>query len=251
MKIYHGASEKQLKDILQNGIRPRSETGVSNWEHTSESNPDAVYLTKAYAGYFAACASQGEDRWVIIEIDTEKLDKNLFYPDEDFIAQAMKNDKTAQEDAEPGSWGMISKMLDLNELTTLVRDHIEDFQHLWVESLEYLGNCCYIGSVPVEAITRIGLFDPKSNWEMAMAAQDPTITTLNYQICGDHYQALTRWLVGDKLTPKEYEGQLYEMKKSAPIPGAYEGYDFDTHTQKMLDNQQIEIIIPEKEKAHA
>lgn len=242
MKLYHGASEKQLEDIKQNGIRPRSETGVSNWEHTSESNPDAVYLTTAYAGYFAAQAAKEGERWMIIEIDADKLDPDLFRPDEDFVAQSMKNDKEGQENAEPGSWGSIAKMLSLNELTGFVRDHIDDFAYLWSDSLNYLGNCCYIGAVPVDAITKIGLFDPKSNWEIAMAAQDPTITMLNYQICGEHYQALSRWLIGEHLTPQQYEGKLYEMRKSVSLPNAYEGYDFDTHTQKMLDNQQIEII---------
>jgi len=60
MLLYHGTSEAALKDILKEGIMPRTLKGQrsGNWRHTVTSNPKAVYLTDTYAAYFALVASE-------------------------------------------------------------------------------------------------------------------------------------------------------------------------------------------------
>lgn len=57
MRLYHGTTEAVARAALAQGLAPRALTRAKgNWDK-HPSNPHAVYLTTAYAGYFAACAS--------------------------------------------------------------------------------------------------------------------------------------------------------------------------------------------------
>ena len=93
MLLYHGTSEARWNDIVAKGaIIPRGKTKLGNWKHTIESNPKCVYMTDAYAGYFAINAIEvpkddSEVRAAIIEIDTDRLDAFNLVPDEDAIEQ--------------------------------------------------------------------------------------------------------------------------------------------------------------------
>ena len=71
------------------GLRPRKLTGKSNWKHIVESNPSLIYLTTAYAPYYALCAVDGNkgEKIAIVEIETDLLNESNFRPDEDFIEQ--------------------------------------------------------------------------------------------------------------------------------------------------------------------
>ena len=72
MKLYHGTTEAVARKALREGLRTRSETGsTGNWQHTVSSPTDRVYLTEAYAPYFAHAAQPDdvplpEQRWAII-----------------------------------------------------------------------------------------------------------------------------------------------------------------------------------------
>jgi hypothetical protein len=82
MKIYHGTTAKVAKQSLKHGLHPRIIHGNSNWKHSdTESNPYMVYLTTAYAPYFALNAIGDKDtHFGIVEIDLDKLDKFALYP---------------------------------------------------------------------------------------------------------------------------------------------------------------------------
>ena len=55
MLLYHGTSERVAKLALKQGLWPRRDLNdEGNWDHTVESSPVHVYLTRAYAPYFAA-----------------------------------------------------------------------------------------------------------------------------------------------------------------------------------------------------
>lgn len=60
--LYHGTSSKYLPSILREGIKPRKLTRQSNWKTTIESRNDMVYLTNAYALYFAICSLRQKKR---------------------------------------------------------------------------------------------------------------------------------------------------------------------------------------------
>jgi len=172
-----------------------------NWEHTVQSNPAMVYLTAAYAPYYAACVTDTDkERIAIIEIDLAKLDKEKLYPDEDFIEQALRGRKLGNSD-------------DMKKRTLYVRKHIGDWQQAWEKSLQYLGNVAFKGAVPAEAITKIVAFDPKSNPSMFVDLLNPTITLANYKWCGEKYRALTGWFFGGKVDP-------VLVAFSVPIPHA-------------------------------
>jgi hypothetical protein len=183
MKLYHGTDGRNIKRMLRDGIHPRKITRKNNWGHSVSSNPHAVYLTTAYAGYFAMLAAK-TSLLGILEIDSSRLDKELFRPDEDFIEQAAR--KTDE---------------GMKERTKHFRDNIEDYSHLWKKSLEYLGTCSYAGNIPPSAITRASTFDYKKNRYIARELLDPTITIANFRFCADKYQALTSWLIGDDIEP--------------------------------------------------
>ncbi|MGW8177299.1 MAG: hypothetical protein ACWGQW_00660, partial [bacterium] len=63
MKLYHGTSARVARKAGQQGLKPRGKR-KSNWDVPSRS--DLVYLTLAYAAYFAAVASKPKEKWGIV-----------------------------------------------------------------------------------------------------------------------------------------------------------------------------------------
>lgn len=200
MLLYHGTKASVARKALTEGLRPRSETGLpSHWEENkAPSNPDAIYLTVAYAGYFAHAADEDGEGWGIVEVDTDRLDASLFVPDEDFLEQATRNQEVPSDDP---FWRDLAEATSMEERTAWYRENITLFAHLWGNSLEGLGNCAYQGSIPPEAITRVTVYDPKSNPTMTLAALDPLIIIINFRICGAKYKEITRWLAGYEGNP--------------------------------------------------
>lgn len=90
MRLYHGTTEAVARAALAQGLAPRSLTQAKgNWDK-HPSNPHAVYLTTAYAGYFAACASDDGNKWGLVEIETDLLDVARLVPDEDWLEQVSR-----------------------------------------------------------------------------------------------------------------------------------------------------------------
>jgi hypothetical protein len=187
--IYHGTSESTARAALKRGILPREASGKGgNWKHTVSSNPSMVYLTDAYAAYFALLSTNiKRERPAIIELDLDSLDEARLYPDEDFIEQALRKRKLGDSD-------------DIKKRNRHIIRHIEDCRENWKLSLERLGNVCFKGTVPARAITRVVLFEPKKNPAMAADSLNPTITLANYKFCGERYRAITRCLWAETLT---------------------------------------------------
>jgi hypothetical protein len=186
VKLYHGTSETVARAALKEGLQPRCVTKRdSNWR--VESRSDVVYLTTAYVGSFAFHACKREtDAWGILEIDTEHelFDKTLLVPDEDYLEQASRRHH------------VIEGHTTMEDRTRWFRQRLEEFAHLWPNSLEGLGNCAYMGAIPPQAITRAAIYNPSANPGITLACLDPEIRTLNYAICGEKYRTLTRWLLG-------------------------------------------------------
>ena len=236
MLLYHGTSETKLNKILKNRtIKPRGNKGKGNWEHTIVSAPDRVYLTDAYAGYFAANVAKDNERWAIIEVDTDYLNENNFRPDEDCIAQLAYNDPNFNE-----VWGdKPVKEYQLLELTQFVRENIHLWTDKWRETLHVMGTCSYKGNIPTTAIIRYALFDTNTNTQMALAACDPSITPMNYKFKGATYKAITKWLMGEKITLEEYEPMMNEIEKSGLAIDHLNNWK--KHIENMLSNQHVEI----------
>lgn len=196
MLLYHGTTEEVARKALTEGLNPRGKNKKrSNWKHTIHSNPDCVYLTTAYAGYFAANAvgHKLNETWGIVEVDTDKLNLDQMRPDEDMIAQAeaLNAEKKGAKH-------------DLFKRTLYWRARLDVNKHLWLPSVEYMGTCSHKGTIPAEAVTRVSLFKPSSNGTMVMACCDPTISIMNYKFCQQKYKLFTRWLMGEKVTYEEW-----------------------------------------------
>ena len=196
MKIYHGTTAAVAKRALAEGLKPRNATGKSNWKHSVESNPSLIYLTTTYAPYYALQGAQKRkgEKIAIIEIETDLLDETKMRPDEDFIEQVTRRDKK-------NSAGIVGDTM--NERTAYIRNHIDEFDKSWKLSVEHLGICAYKGVIK-DAITRVAVVDVSKCRSMCFEAQEPTITLINFKICGKQYQLLNRWFMGEPVTVEEW-----------------------------------------------
>jgi len=88
MKLYHGTTSLRLQSILADGIRPRSTTGGNYSKYPSR--PDLIYLTQSFPFYFGVNAiapgNLDVEKVLVLEVDGDKLNHDLFLPDEDFVA---------------------------------------------------------------------------------------------------------------------------------------------------------------------
>lgn len=214
MKLYHGTSEEVARNAITEGLMPRNRTGVESHWSECPSRDDLVYLTTAYAGYFAVQATKELDPWGIVEVETDLLPEFAEYlvPDEDWLEQGCRGDPNLPDDY---------RALDMAERTAYWRERLDRLSHLWKDSIDGLGNCAHIGPIPSSAVTRVSIFDPKSNLNIAFLALDPTISILNYQIVGGKYRALLRWLMGETITAND----LWGMEGFPPNPGLLQHLD--------------------------
>lgn len=239
MKLYHGTKESLASDILNRGLIPRKE-GDGNWEHTILSNPNQVYLTTAYAGYFAAVAADGDEKWCIVEVETGRLCHTRLVPDEDWMEQATRHEniRIAQAIEYPEAADMINGTME--ERTKFFRDNIREWAGGWPSSILGLGNCAYQGEIPTSAITRVTTFDPKEN-KFVANDMDPTISMMNYKFMGDKYRAATKWLIGRKITMKQFQGIIWEgwLKTASK--------DIQREYRRLLrDHVGVEVIYAER-----
>lgn len=197
MKVFHGTTEEKARKILRYGLQPRSISGEKgNWDHSEPSIPTNVYLTSVYGVYFATCASHDEDeRGAIIEIDMDKIDQTLLRPDEDFVTEALSRDEQAL------------KKLRLHKVSKekrhdFVRRNIDRYRDWWEQSIKFLGNVAYRGTIQPFAITRIAAVDFTDKL-IAANALAPTISLMNFKFCESRYRALAAYAMGDPVTAAE------------------------------------------------
>jgi hypothetical protein len=182
--LYHGTSQSIAQKVQKSGLKPRG-LRKSNWE--TASNPEAIYLTKAYAVHFAISAMRKRDKMAaIIEVNMDELDTFNLAPDEDYLEQVTRSEEG------------LSKIIgsdDMTQRTLWFRQRaLGDFSHLYEDSLTGLGNCAYYGGIPLEAIKRIAYIPINHK---LIYASDPTITLMNYAIMGPYYRNLMRYVFGE------------------------------------------------------
>lgn len=227
MRLYHGTSSHNLHAISKKGIIPRGER-KGNWKHTVDSHANAVYLTNAYAVFFANAACTGNENLAILEVDTDKLNPFAFAPDEDFLEQAGR-----------GHDGFTG---DMKSRTRKYRD----IQHRFMgslddapiaSSLKHLGNCVYFGNVPQEAITRVAVLDLKGGEDAKKFIYDtfdPTITLMNYKILGASYRNSLRWLFNEPESDMEtttFRPQQWPMGRTGITVGSLQELGEKTHAR--------------------
>jgi hypothetical protein len=198
--LYHGTSGKIADQVLSQGLQTRSQhMKTSNWQHSIESNPDAIYLTDSYAPYFAVNATEipehGTLEWeaggyeaAVIQIDVNKLDHSKLVPDEDVLEQSGR-----KRDRVGGSMKL---------RTRWYRNRIHKYAgtDAWLTSLKIMGTLGHMGSIPVEAITRIAYWDLRKAPTFTFDNMDAIICLANYQFVGDKYRNFTNMLFELPLT---------------------------------------------------
>lgn len=204
MKLYHGTSTRYLKRILKNGIQPREEK-AGNWKHTIQSNPDAVYLTEAYALYYAMAATTKSHKMVVFEIDSNKLNPFNFVPDEDFLSEIVRLVPDQMPEA-------IKDATEHRVIWEYFRDNLLDYSHMWEKSVKGMGNCAYVGSIRPDAITRYAVLDMNVGDVVFGCGCDPTISILNYRYRGEYYKNLTKFLFKDQWDSEDYPSKDYWNK---------------------------------------
>lgn len=189
--LYHGTSDAVLDKIMTEGIRPRSLTGMTNWKMSVESGRDRVYLSRAFAPYFAMVAADSYGgNPVVLEIATVALDPELLLPDEDALEQGSRKLGATELLHCPQS-GMVDRTLYFRRNA---RRLSRQMPNLWLRSLQVLGNCCYRGTVPPEAIVASRVFE--STASVILDWGDPTISVLAYAILGGRYRVMTDKMFG-------------------------------------------------------
>lgn len=236
MKLYHGTMFDQR--ILDEGIKPRRLTKKNNWKNSVSSHPDAVYLTAAYAPYFAVNAcKKPKDIAAVFEIDLELLDYSNLAPDEDSLEQSGRR----CGDNLPEEWKMPKR-------TEYYRKNLREFSHHWLKSVECLGNCCHFGTIPSSAITRVATFDPSENaaFPLIMLFTDPIISLTNYYFCGKKYRYYTSLLFGDTPSkedcPAERNLQLIDGEPNDISPQMMEAFRWEFPPKLPCDRKLINII---------
>lgn len=186
MILYHGTTARCLVSVLKDGLKPRGPGKKGNWQHSIESNPHCVYLTDAYAPYFAVQATRSNDKGMVIEVDTHQLNGYALLPDEDVLEQAGR--------------GYDDVKGDMKARTKWYRKNIHQWAGggAWTKSLEVMGTCCFYGTIPPKAITRIALIPPEEMNQLFWHF-DCSISLMNYHILKDVYRAKSRRLFGERV----------------------------------------------------
>lgn len=190
MKLYHGTTVESARRIKREGFK----YGVKyNWVGKIKSKKGYIYLSLAYAPFYAMTAKSSSDKRAIVKVSVNKRD---LYPDEDFLYRTAIGSK------------VYTSGFDLKQ-----------YKHLAGESLKYLGNAC---ALPKD-IKVIGVreFDARRLFMVC----DPSITPINYKIMGHYYKKLTEWIYSGRKVEgfalhynKLYDPQMYKIMMQQKIP---------------------------------
>ena len=189
--LYHGTSSACMPDILRDGIVPRKmHKRPGHWSETP-SNPHNVYLTRAYAPYFAMSAAMSYGgRPVVLEIHLGVLPGSRMRADEDALEQVSREFSAGNPLYCPVKGMLQRTMWFRKRLDALSRKYPE----IWRASLQILGTCSHKGVIPPRAIVAERSF--KNPSEVIMEWGDPMIHILNYRVLGARYRIKTDQMFG-------------------------------------------------------
>lgn len=164
--LYHGTNMRHWEEIkAARGLRPRKQTGgAGNWQHNeNDSCPSLVYLTDAYACYYAVAACVNDDDVPVVLKVTVNPKTMTLYPDEDFIFHGLtdKPKKATEINPTDPQWSHVS----------------------YRDSLQWLGTCAAT-FVPLSAVKAWATGDAVQ-WALQ---NDAALNPTHYQILGEQYR---------------------------------------------------------------
>jgi hypothetical protein len=146
--LYHGTLTSLAPSIMREGLKPRGKTTSHDEYMNSASLPQFVYLTSS-AGIALEHACRISERTAsgvgvtVFTIDTDTLDADLIYPDEDYLAEEWNSDFT--------DWSLREQLRFMKAK-----------QDTWQESLDMFKTIAYRGTVRVKTI------HPVPDWAIQM-----------------------------------------------------------------------------------
>lgn len=194
--IAHGTAAAHLSAIAQRGIAPRGVTGRNNWEHTVGSNKRTVYLTSAYALYFASQASAPDatGTLALIEVLPDLVAATRLQADEDAVEQIMRA-RPKDEPARVHGWDMERRTIWYRS-----RAHL----YPWQDSLLALGTCGHRGIVAPQSLGRVVTVSHETSMDLILRyGLDPIISVQAFYYIGAKYTEAQRWLFGDVATLRD------------------------------------------------
>ena len=198
--LCHGTSAKHLKRIRKEGLRPR---GVKSSEWADcPSHPKRVYLTDAYAMYFAVNATKDGDDLLIVEVE---VDERRLYPDEYYLAQAEQ---------------LNGNKIKLMERTKEIRDILEyetrsELDRLYKASLEFLGTVSHYRTIKPSQIRRVAIIPASEAGRLIITEFDPSISIVNYRFCGEDHRRFQESLFS----------RFPEQKRTTSLPRKARSHD--------------------------
>lgn len=185
-----------------------------------------VYLTDAFAPYFAGAAMKGNDKGLIIEVDTDRLDPDMFYPDEDLIGQALAR----------------SEKWPLEKAQRYAIRHLERWQDKWELGMKHMGTLGHLGPIPSSAFTRYVLLDMKVRPQLGMLMDPSGVSPLIYQHMGDQYRRTQQWLFDGGELPQL---DLYRQMRDAKMPHADRIVEeWERHSADRTGITVVELVHP-------
>lgn len=176
MKVCHGTTSKNLERIMAGGLIPRGRRR-GHWDKFP-SHPEMVYLTDAFAHYFANMARRGREPLLIIELDLDKLNEWDLFPDEDIIGQSLARNE---------GW-------PLERAQRFAIKHFMRWQDRWRDGMKVMGTVAHWGAIHHSMFTRYALLDVKANPRLALITDPTGVSPIHYTAMGDDYRCVQRWV---------------------------------------------------------
>lgn len=198
-KLFHGTTEIIAKGATVSGIKPYEVSPFDGGKPRSicASSGGNICLTDVYGAFMAFDTCTPKDRWGIIEIDVDKLDEKLFVPHEIFLLEKSKK--------------KIENYKDHYQAVVDYRFKLLTNQKYWKDSFFSLGLCNYHGIIPPDAISKISIFDWRSNWFITREVVGATISSKFHKIQSERHMLINRWMMCDAIDPSEWVDNYSEL----------------------------------------
>jgi hypothetical protein len=205
-RLYHGTTEAVAKNAPVKGLVPYEVSLLDNGKLRAigASTPTGVSLTDSYVGMMAFDTCTARDRWGLIEIDLDELDEKLFMPHELFLLEKSKK--------------KIETLTDQQKAVVDYRGKLVANHKAWKESLSSLGLCVYQGTIPVSAITKITIYDWRTNWFVTREVFNINISSKQHKMQMERHKLVTRWLMCEAIDPSEWVHDYKNLKASERDP---------------------------------
>lgn len=199
-RLYHGTTEAVAKNAPVKGLKPYEVSSLDNGKMRAigASTLSGVSLTDAYAGFMAFDTCTSRERWGLVEINPDELDESLFVPHELFLLEKSKK--------------KIDSVQDHLKLVTDYRAKLTANHKSWKESLSSMGLCVYQGDIPVKAITKITIYDWKTNWFVTREVFNVNMASKHHKMQVDRHKLMTRWLMCEAIEPSEWVSDYAKLK---------------------------------------